>query len=269
MFVQTFLAIIKEGCEKNPLKWENSEAMVRSWKDGEKPAATSTRTLSIMLLWMCGRVQEKRREKTRVTLEKETAEEARGSWIKSCSEGKAEEGWLEKFLGRKVCSKGAGAQSWLHCFQGGRGAGVRTGKWIARKSAYCPVFSVSKKKLKTLKIKHCILQWVCKAVGREQKRGHRRQRERCFTAQNREGNDCQGAWKSSGKEGNTEKEDLRKLSVLPLGGGMMLGGEEREKSQALREANREKCQSGRRDERGEAITGERLESGWGHSAKRW
>lgn len=218
---------------------------------------------------MCGRVQEKRREKTRVTLEKENAEEARGSWIKSCSEGKAEEGWLEKFLGRKVCSKGAGAQSWLHCFQGGRGAGVRTGKWIVRKSAYCPVFSVSKKKLKTLKIKHCMLQWVCKAVGREKKRGHRRQRERCFTAQNREGNDCQGAWKSGRNEGNTEKEDLRKLSVLPLGGGMMLGGEEREKSQALREANREKCQSGRRDERGEAITGERLESGWGHSAKRW
>lgn len=68
--------------------------------------------------------------------------------------------------------------------------------------------------------------------------------ERCFTAQNREGNDCQGAWKSSGNEGNTEKEDSQKLSALPLRSGMVLGGEEREKSQALREANREKCQSG-------------------------
>lgn len=34
-------------------------------------------------------------------MEKETAEEARGSLIKRCSEGKAEEGWLEKFPGRK------------------------------------------------------------------------------------------------------------------------------------------------------------------------
>lgn len=93
------------------------------------------------------------------------------------------------------------------------------------------MFSVSKKKLKKLKIKHCALQRVCQAVGRQQKRGSRRQRERCFTAQNREGNDCQGSWKSSGNEGNAEKEDSLKLSVLPLGGGMMLGGEEREKSQ--------------------------------------
>lgn len=63
-----------------------------------------------------------------------------------------------------------------------------------RKSGYCPVFSVSKKKLKKLKIEHCILQRICKAVGREQKkRGRRRQREKCFTAQNREGSDCQGA----------------------------------------------------------------------------
>lgn len=64
---------------------------------------------------------------------------------------------------------------------------------MVRKSGYCPVFSVSKKKLKKLK-KHCILQRVCKAVGREQKkRGCRQQREKCFTAQNREESDCQGA----------------------------------------------------------------------------
>lgn len=40
----------------------------------------------------------------------------------------------------------------------------------------------------------------------------------------------------------------------------MLGGEGREKSQALREANGE-VSEWRRDERGEVITGERLESG--------
>lgn len=47
-----------------------------------------------------------------------------------------------------------------------------------RKSGYCPVFSVSEKKLKKLKIKHCTLQRVCQFVGREQKRGCRKQRER-------------------------------------------------------------------------------------------
>lgn len=90
-FVQMFLAMIKEKIDmkKNP-------EMGKSRGNGEKlkgwERATSKRLLRIMSLRMCGRVQEKRRERTRATLDKETAEEARGSWIKSCSEGKVEEG---------------------------------------------------------------------------------------------------------------------------------------------------------------------------------
>lgn len=60
---------------------------------------------------MNGKVQDKRRERTRLTSEREEAEEAEGLWIKSYTEVKVEEGWLEKFQGRRVRSKGAAAQS--------------------------------------------------------------------------------------------------------------------------------------------------------------
>lgn len=129
------------------------EAVVKSWRDGEEPGATSSRMLKIVLLWMSGRVQDKRRERTRLTSEGEEVEEAGGLRIKSYTEGKAEEGWLEKFQGRRVCSKGAGAQSCLRCLQEGGGAEVRTGERIVGKSGYFPVFSVSKKKLKKPEIK--------------------------------------------------------------------------------------------------------------------
>lgn len=106
-----------------------------------------------MLLWMNGRVQDKRRKRTRLTSERKEAEEAGGLWTKSYTEGKVEEGWLEKFQGRRVCSEWAGAQSWPRCLQAGGGAEVRTGERTVGKSGYLPVFSVSKKKLKKLEIK--------------------------------------------------------------------------------------------------------------------
>ena len=76
---------------------------------------------------MSGKVQDKRRERIRLTSEREEAEEAGGLRIKSYTEGKAEEGWLEKCQGRRVCIKGAGAQSCLYCLEMGRVAEVRTG----------------------------------------------------------------------------------------------------------------------------------------------
>lgn len=109
--------------------------------------------LKIALLWMNGRVQDKRRERTRLTLEKEEAEEAGGLRIKSYTEGKVQEGWMEKFQGRRVYRKEAGAQSWPRCLQGNRGAEVRTGKLIMGKSGYFPMFSVCRKKLKKPEIK--------------------------------------------------------------------------------------------------------------------
>lgn len=81
--------------------------------------------LKITLLWMCGRVQDKRRERTRLTSEKEEAEEAGDLQIKSYTEGKAEEGWLETFQGRRVCSKGILVLPLLP--PGGGGAEVRRG----------------------------------------------------------------------------------------------------------------------------------------------
>ena len=102
---------------------------------------------------MSERFEGKRRERTRLTLEREEAEEAGGLRIKSYTDGKAEEGWLEKFQGRRVCSKRAAAQSWPRCLQGDGGAEARLGEQIVGKSGYFPVFSVSKKKLKKPEIK--------------------------------------------------------------------------------------------------------------------
>lgn len=115
---------------------------MKSRRDGKEPGATPTRMLKIVLLWMSGKVQDKRRERTRLTLERKEAEEAGGLQIKNDTEGKAEEGRLEMFQGRR-----AGAQSCLCCLlRGGgqRGRGGNRGMNRGEEWLFSSVFSVQK-----------------------------------------------------------------------------------------------------------------------------